>query len=102
MRQWKWVGTVLTAFLITGCATGGRNYQTDIDALNARVSALQGQLAEKDQEIHKLQGDLNDQDMAREAAERAMKDAENERRSLEAQLESARTKKAAAAQSDLK
>ena len=40
-------GAVLAcAVLLAGCATtGGRNYQTDIDALNARVTALQGQLA---------------------------------------------------------
>ena len=59
---------------LTGCATtGGRNYQTDIDALNARVTALQGQLAAKDQEISGLQTQVSDQRMAKEAAEAALK-----------------------------
>ena len=102
MGRRGWAGFVLSAFFLTGCATTGRNYQTDIDSLNARVSALQGQLAEKDQEISKLQNQVNDQGMAREAAESAMKNAENERRALEAQLEAARAKKAAAVPSDIK
>ncbi len=86
-----------TLFLMTGCATIGRNYQTDIDALNARVSALQGQLAAKEQEIA-------DQRMAREAAEAALRNADNEKRMLSSQLESAKAEshKAKAPASDLK
>ena len=95
MKRRKWTVVVLSAFLLTGCATTGRNYQTDIDALNARVSALQGQLAEKDQQLSKLQDDLNEQRSAREATE-------GENRSLETQLRDARTQKTAPAQSDLK
>lgn len=85
------------AFLMAGCATTGRNYQTDIDALNARVSSLQGQLAAKDQEI-------NDQRLARESTETAMRDAEKERRLLSSRLESAKadSRKAGALASDLK
>ncbi len=44
--------------LLAGCATG-RNYQSDIDALNSRISALQGQLSSKDDEIARLQGQLS-------------------------------------------
>jgi chromosome segregation ATPase len=84
-------------FLMAGCATTGRNYQTDIDALNARVSALQGELAAKDQEI-------NDQRLARESAELAMRAAEDERRQLSSKLESAKaeSRKAGVPASDLK
>ena len=90
----NWGGLVLSAVLLTGCATG-RNYQTDIDALNARISALQGQLAEKDQQVATLQTQLTDQQMAREAAESALRNADNERRALAA-------KPKASAASDLK
>ena len=94
------VGGFLLAALVlmTGCATtGGRNNQTDIDALNARVAALEGQLAEKDQA-------LNDQKMAREAAETAMRNAESERQRLAGQLESAKaeSRRPQAPASDLK
>jgi chromosome segregation ATPase len=65
---------VLSAALITGCATG-RSNQADIDALNARMSALQGQLAEKDSELNALQTQLADERMAREAAESALRSA---------------------------
>ena len=92
-------GLLLTALvLMTGCATtAGRSNQPDIDALNARVAALEGQLAEKDQA-------LNDQKMAREAAETAMRNAENERQRLADQLESAKaaSRKPQAPASDLK
>ncbi len=91
-------------FLISGCATTGRNYQTDVDALNARVSALQGQLAAKDQEINSLQNQANDQRLAREASEAALHNAENEKRMLADQLENAKAQshKAKAPASDLK
>ncbi len=77
------IGFLIGTLFLAGCATTGRNYQTDIDALNARVSALQGELAAKDHEI-------NDQRMAREAAEAALHNAENEKRMLSSQLESAK------------
>ena len=47
---------VFASFLAAGCATS-RNYQPDIDALNAKVDALQTQLQAKNKEI----GALNDQ-----------------------------------------
>jgi len=59
----------ITALLfISGCATG-RNYQTDIDALNSRVSSLQGELSQKDQEIARLQGQSSQQQAALAQAE---------------------------------
>jgi hypothetical protein len=67
MGSKAWLGIVVSAFLLTGCATG-RNSQADIDALNARINALQGQLAEKDEELTKLQNEVADQKLAREAA----------------------------------
>lgn len=91
----------LMAVALTGCATTGRNYQTDIDALNARVTALQGQLAEKDQEIATLKNATSDQQMAREAAEAALRKAEDERAQLASQL-SAQSRKSASTESDLK
>lgn len=63
---------VISSMMVAGCATG-RSNQADIDALNARVTALQGQLAAKDQEMSALQNQLSDERMAREAAESAMK-----------------------------
>ena len=91
------------AVLLAGCATtGGRNYQTDIDALNARVTALQGQLAAKDQEISTLQSQISDQRMASDAAQTAMHKAEDDKRALEQQLRDAESKKAKAVPSDLK
>lgn len=96
-----WV--VLGAVMLAGCATGGRNYQTDIDSLNARVSALQGQLAAKDQELNALQDQANDQRMAREAAEAALRKSESDRLMMAEQLDSASKKTASKAyDSDLK
>ena len=100
VRGWA----VLTgAVLLTGCATTGvKNNQADIDALNARVTALQGQLADKDQEISKLQNQMSDERMAKDAAETALRRAEDEKRSLSDQLHSAESNKAKAYPSDLK
>ncbi|MBI3252665.1 MAG: hypothetical protein HYZ52_05070 [Candidatus Omnitrophica bacterium] len=51
---------VFLSFLTaSGCATG-RNYQTDIDALNAKLAALQGQLSTKDEEVTRLQNQLKE------------------------------------------
>ncbi len=87
--------SILTAFSMTGCATTGRNYQTDIDATNAKVAAMQGQLSEKDQEIARLQSELNEQRSAASQAEsekRALADrlADAERRSAAKAVSSAR------------
>ena len=56
------LGSVL---LLAGCATG-RNYQSDIDALNSRISALQGQVSAKDEEISKLQDQLSQAEAERQ------------------------------------
>ena len=92
-------GLLLTALvLMTGCATTSvRSNQTEVDALNARVAALEGQLSEKDQA-------LNDQKMAREAAESEMRKAESDKQKLADQLESAKaeSRKPKAPVSDLK
>ncbi len=74
MRLRGWAVIIVSSLFIMGCATtGGRNYQTDIDALNARLSAMQGQLAEKDQQISALKNSVEDERMAREAAESALR-----------------------------
>ena len=98
----RWAVLACAVFL-AGCATtGGRNYQTDIDALNAKVTALQGQLAAKDQEITHLQAQVSDQRMASDAAQTAMRKAEDDKRELEERLRDAESKKAKAIPSDLK
>ena len=89
---------VAAALLLAGCATtGGRNYQSDIDSLNAKVSALQGQLSAKDQEISSLQSQVNDERMAKEAAEAAARRADDEKRAAAGRAASKK-----AAESDLK
>lgn len=74
MRSKYFLGIALGSLLLAGCATT-RSNQADIDALNARLNALQGQLASKDQEISALQNQVNDERMAREAAESALRSA---------------------------
>ncbi len=77
-------GTAIIASLIfiSGCATTGRNYQSDIDSLNSRITSLQAQLSEKDQELKKIQNQLGDQ-------ESALTKAESEKRELSDKLNSA-------------
>ena len=85
----RWAVLACAVFL-AGCATtGGRKYQTDIDALNAKVTALQGQLAAKDQEITHLQAQISDRRMADDAAQMAMRKAEDDKRALEQRLNKA-------------
>ena len=73
---------VVAAFIVSGCATSGRNYQSDIDSLNSRVSSLQRESSAKDQEISRLQGQLGDQ-------QSALSQAENEKRAANDKLEAA-------------
>ncbi|MBI4352701.1 MAG: hypothetical protein HY593_02120 [Candidatus Omnitrophica bacterium] len=90
-------------FAVSGCATGGRNYQGDIDALNSRVSLLQGQLSAKDEEIARLQSQIREQ-------QTAVAEAEAEKRLLSERLDAALTQSrerkeerlSKAAESDLK
>ena len=77
--------TALGVLMLIGCATTTRNYQPDIDSLNSRITALQGQLSEKDQEIAKLQNQLGDR-------QTQLKRAESEKRELSDRLSSAMSK----------
>jgi chromosome segregation ATPase len=79
LQGWAVIASIL---FVAGCATTGRNHQTDLEGLNARLTALQGQLAEKDAEIAKLKGGLEEQKGRREAAEAALQRAEEDRRAL--------------------
>ena len=81
------LGAAMIAGLIfiSGCTTTGRNYQSDIDALNSRITSLQAQLSDKDQEISKLQNRLGDQ-------QSALTSAESEKRALSDKLSEAQAK----------
>jgi len=69
-----------TLVLVAGCATtAGRNYQPDLEALNAKVASLQGQLDAKNRElagfqdqIRSLQSQLQLTANAKEEAERRL------------------------------
>ena len=77
---WGWL-LVAGALTAAGCATG-RDYQADIDALNSKVTALQGLISQKDEEIEKLKNKTKEESAARMQAE-------NERRRLSEKLDSA-------------
>lgn len=64
------------AFVASGCAAGRNNYQSDIDALNAKVSGLQTQLESKNREIASLQDQQRSTASQIDAANRAKADAE--------------------------
>ena len=80
---------IAAVFVISGCATSGRNYQSDLDSLNSRVSSLQRESSAKDQEISRLQSQLGDQ-------QSAISQAESERRAMNEKLEAARAAQARA------
>ena len=102
LKRFRGWAVLAGAFLLTGCATTGvKTSQSDIDSLNARVTALQGQLADKDQEMAKLQNRISDERMAKDAAETALRKAEEDKRALSGQLSTASTK-AKSYPSDLK
>ena len=66
---------------LAGCATTpSRDYQSDIDALNARVSALQGELSAKDNKISSMQGQLSQQ-------QAVLSDSETQKRRLSEKLD---------------
>lgn len=73
---------VAAVFFVSGCATSGRNYQSDIDSLNSRVSSLQRESSAKDQEISRLQSQLNDQNSV-------LSQSESEKRAMNERLEAA-------------
>jgi septal ring factor EnvC (AmiA/AmiB activator) len=82
--------------LIAGCAASGTNRQSDLDALNAKISALQSELADKDNEMARLSNQMKEEESAR-------RQAENERKSLADRLAQLEAKKASARpDSDLK
>lgn len=64
------------AFIASGCATGRNNIQSDLDALNAKVTGLQGQLESKNREIANLQDQQRAIAAQADAANRAKADAE--------------------------
>ena len=67
---------------VNGCATG-RNYQADLDALNAKISALQGEISSRDEELTHLRSQVSQS----EASQReALAQAESENRKLNEKL----------------
>ncbi len=84
-------GFFAAALLLSGCASSGRNYQTDIDALNAKLATLQGQLTSKDSEISNLQSQLSDQRRGRETAEAALLNSQHQQRQAESAKTSAKS-----------
>ncbi len=81
MFKKSFIPMIAAMLLVSGCATG-RNYEADINALNSRLSALQGQLSAKEQEIDRLQNEMK-------ADQAARLQAESERRELAEKLDSA-------------
>ncbi len=83
-----WIFGALGILALSGCATG-RNYQADLDALNARISALQGQISSKDEELSRLRSEVN----ASESSQRAsLARAESDNRLLTERLNDALAK----------
>jgi len=69
-RKWLFgVFVILSLGALAGCATASRNTEADLDALNSKISSLQGQLSEKDAEIARLQNQMRDGETARIQAE---------------------------------
>jgi chromosome segregation ATPase len=91
------------ALAVSGCATTGRNYQTDIDSLNARITSLQAQIAEKDSEIAKLQNQMKEEEFARQQAESERRELNDRLSAAMSELESSKRAKASSRpDSDLK
>ncbi len=64
------------AFVAAGCASGRTNYQSDIDAMNAKVAGLQGQLEAKNREIAGIQDQQRMLASQLDAANRAKADSD--------------------------
>jgi predicted nucleic acid-binding Zn-ribbon protein len=79
---------LLVALSTTGCATG-RSYQSDLDTLNSRISALQSEMSAKDGEIAGLRAQLSSGDSAKNAELARL---ESENRALSDRLNSALSK----------
>ncbi len=89
--------TVASFFVISGCATTGRNYQADIDSLNSRLSALQGQISAKDEEIARLHEEMDSREASLRQAEADKQHLNNK---LDAALAQAKTIKAESAKKE--
>jgi len=82
---------VFCSILVAGCATT-RNYQPDIDSLNAKLESLENQLSMKNKEIGGLQDQVRSlQDQLQQAS--------RDKRAVERRLDDALMKKKAAASS---
>ena len=57
-RNKLWMLGIVGLFAIAGCATG-RDYQTDLNALNAKITAMQAQLSSKDEEVARLKSQVD-------------------------------------------
>lgn len=85
---------MICAVMIAGCATGN-NYQSDLDAMNAKITSLQNQLETKNREIASLQDQLRSLAAQLDLANRAKAEAEQRAASAEARLLQAMGKLAA-------
>ena len=57
LKKWNlWIFGLLGVIFVSGCSTG-RSYQSDMDSLNAKISALQGQMTAKDEELARLRSE---------------------------------------------
>ena len=73
---------IVALLAVNGCATG-RNYQADMDALNAKISALQGQVVSKEDELSRLRSEVSESESSQRAA---LAKAESENRVLNERL----------------
>ena len=64
------------ALVASGCAAGHTNYQSDIDALNAKMNNLQSQLEAKNREIAGFQDQQRSLAAQLDAANRAKADSD--------------------------
>ena len=83
-----WAVILGGALLVSGCATG-RNYDSEMDALNAKIAALQSRLSGKDAEISKLDAQVNEEKSARDAALKQVENSQNELRQALARAKAA-------------
>jgi chromosome segregation ATPase len=83
---------VLASFtLIAGCATTSSTRQADLDDLNAKIAAMQSQLAEKDNQMARLSNQMKDEELARRQAESEQRSLSDKLANALSQLESKKT-----------
>lgn len=69
-KMQSFVFLLASVALIAGCATTNTaTRQSDLDALNAKIAAMQSQLAEKDNEVARLSNQMKEEESARRQAE---------------------------------